>query len=143
MSDGSVRVGSGLAIPLSELTFRATRSGGPGGQHVNTSSTRVELVWDVSNSPSLTPEQRDRIQEKLAGRMSGEGVLSLASSATRSQYRNREDAIRRFARLVEAALERPQPRRPTRPTRAAKEQRLESKKRRAALKRARRSPDHD
>lgn len=143
MTGDWVRVRRDLAIPASELTFRASRAGGPGGQHVNTSSTRVELVWDVANSPSLTDDQRARIAEKLAARISGEGLLSLASSATRSQHRNREDVIQRFASLLGEALEVPRARRATKPTRASKERRLESKKRRAATKRRRQTPDHD
>ena len=82
--DGSLRIDATVAIPAAELTFRATRSGGPGGQHVNTSSTRVELTWDIGASPSLTDEQRSRVMRRLAGRIDGSGVLHMASSRTRS-----------------------------------------------------------
>src|SRR5688500_13861216 len=85
-----LRVTDELSIPLAELTYRATRSGGPGGQHVNTSSTRVELEFDVGASPSLGDEQRTRIQERLATRIDGAGILRLASSGSRSQHQNRE-----------------------------------------------------
>jgi ribosome-associated protein len=134
MSDTTIRISPELSIPLAELSFRASRSGGPGGQHVNTSSTRVELVWDVGGSPSLTPEQRDLIRTRLANRISDDGNLSLASSATRSQHRNREDAIERFVSLIAEALHVAKPRRKTRPSRAAREERLTTKKRRAETK---------
>src|SRR5688572_19620146 len=141
--DDAVVINTGLSIPQSELTFRASRSGGPGGQHVNTSSTRVELVWDLANSPSLTPEQRDRLMEKLATRISGEGLLSLASSATRTQHRNREDVTERFRNLLSEALEIEKPRKKTRPPRAAKEERLRSKKHRSEIKKLRGPGDID
>ena len=89
MSDSVIRVNDDLWIPVSELEYRASRSGGPGGQHVNTSSTRVELSWNVDASPSLTEDQRFRIHQKLGNRISAEGLLSMASSSTRSQHRNR------------------------------------------------------
>jgi ribosome-associated protein len=138
MTDGVVRVNDELSIPMSELSFRASRAGGPGGQHVNTSSTRVELVWDVEGSASLTEEQRTRLLEKLSNRISGEGLLLLAASGSRSQHRNREDVTERFAEIVAAALHVPKKRRKTRPGRAAREARLESKKRRSQTKKMRR-----
>lgn len=143
MTEGAIQVNPALAIPAAELSYRASRSGGPGGQHVNTSSTRIELVWDVANSPSLTEEQRARLLEKLSGRINSEGVLALASAATRSQHRNREDVTERFAILLREALEVPRARRKTRPSRASKERRLQEKKQRSETKRIRRSPDYD
>ena len=137
---GLVAINDFLWIPRAELTFRATRSGGPGGQHVNTSSTRVELVWSVVDSPSLSDEQRVRICAKLANRISGEGVLLIASSEHRSQLQNKEAAVARFAELLRAALEVPKARKKTRPSRAAKEARLRSKQRRSSIKRMRRKP---
>lgn len=128
-----------LSIPESELSFRASRSGGPGGQHVNTSSTRIELVWNVAESPSLDEEQRARILEKLANRISVEGVLALASSATRSQQQNREDVVGRFAELLREALHVPKHRKKTRPPAGSREKRLQSKRRRSDVKRLRRS----
>ncbi|HEX7240304.1 MAG TPA: alternative ribosome rescue aminoacyl-tRNA hydrolase ArfB [Longimicrobiaceae bacterium] len=124
-------------VPRAELEFRATRSGGPGGQHVNTSSTRVELTWSVAASPSLTEEQRARVLEKLANRIDGEGTLRLAASEHRSQHQNREAAVERFTELLREALHVPKPRRKTRPTRASREVRLQSKKRRSDVKRMR------
>ncbi|MFL5538644.1 MAG: alternative ribosome rescue aminoacyl-tRNA hydrolase ArfB [Longimicrobiaceae bacterium] len=128
-----------LWIPRAELTYRATRSGGPGGQHVNTSSTRVELAWDVAGSPSLTDAQRALIREKLANRISGEGVLQLSASEHRSQHQNREAVTERFVELVRQALVVPKKRKKTRPSKAAREARLHAKRHRSELKRHRRS----
>jgi ribosome-associated protein len=139
MAEGTVRIDEVLSIPEAELSFRASRSGGPGGQHVNTSSTRVELIWDVRDSPSLDDAQRARLMEKLSNRISGEGLLTLAASGSRSQHQNRADAIDRFARLVRDALREPRPRRKTRPPRASREARLREKKRRSETKRLRKS----
>lgn len=126
-----------LSIPRSELTFRATRSGGPGGQHVNTSATKVELTWDAAGSPSLTEEQRGRILEKLNTRLDGEGVLRLVEGGSRSQHQNREAVTERFQELLRQALHVPKVRKKTRPPRAAREQRLQAKKRRSEIKRLR------
>lgn len=135
--DGLLSVNDDLWVPRAELDFRASRSGGPGGQHVNTSSTRVELLWNVAGSPSLTEAQRDRILEKLANRIDSEGVLHLAASEHRSQHQNREAAVERFVELLRQALHVPRPRRKTRPPRASRERRLQSKKRRSEVKRMR------
>jgi ribosome-associated protein len=125
-------------IPLHELSYRATRAGGPGGQHVNTSSTRVELWWNAGGSPSLTTEERARLLHVLGHRLDGEGWLRLVSAATRSQLQNREAVIERLQRLVAEALVPPKRRRKTKPPRAAAERRLEEKKRRSATKAKRR-----
>jgi ribosome-associated protein len=143
MSDDSIRINPELSLPLAEITFRASRSGGPGGQHVNTSSTRVELLWDAARSPSLTEEQRERVMAKLRNRINAEGVFSLASSTTRSQFRNREDALERFANVLARALETQRPRKRTRPTAASREERLEAKRRRARTKSLRRPVDRE
>lgn len=141
MSDeGLIAVNDGLWIPRSELTYRATRSGGPGGQHVNTSSTRVELVWDVGASPSVTEEQRELIQTKLANRISGEGTLLLAASEHRSQHQNKEAVTGRFADLLREALIVPKKRKKTRPPRGASEARLRAKKQRSQVKKMRSGP---
>jgi ribosome-associated protein len=132
-----------LRLPLSELEFRASRSGGPGGQHVNTSSTRVEVWWDVAASPSLTEGQRQRLLARLATRLDGAGRLRLVSSSFRSQLRNREDVTERLCEVVEQALAVPKPRKRTRPTRAAKAARVDAKRRRSAVKRERRRPGAD
>lgn len=136
-------VAPGLRLPLAELEFRASRAGGPGGQHVNTSSTRVEVWWDVAASPSLSEEQRARLLTRLATRLDGAGRLRLVAGGSRSQLRNREAVTERLAELVAAALVVPRTRKRTRPTRASKAARLESKRRRAATKRDRRPPTED
>ena len=112
----------GASRPLSEdeLTFRYTRSGGPGGQHVNTSATRVELVFDVAGSPTLTDSERALARRRLASRLDSEGRLRVVAQDERSRARNRAIAIERFCSLMREALRPPPPpRRPTRPTRAA------------------------
>lgn len=123
-----------LKIPRAELEYRATRSGGPGGQHVNTSSTRVELLWNVDASTSLDDEQRARLKTKLRKRIGADGVLRLTSAGSRSQYQNKEDATRRFANLIEQALRIPKPRKKTRVPKAVREARLQAKKNRSRIK---------
>ena len=137
---GFLDVSPDLRVPLAELEFRASRSGGPGGQHVNTSSTRVEVTWDVAGSPALSEEQRQRLLVRLASRLDGTGRLRLVSSGTRSQLRNREDVTERLREVVAQALVVPKARKRTRTPRAAKAARLENKRRRAATKRDRRPP---
>ena len=131
-----VRITPSLTIPLSELRFRFTASGGPGGQHANKVATRAELRFDVAGSPSLGPRQRARLLEKL-----GPEVRVVADDE-RSQGRNRQLAVERFRERVAAALRVETPRRPTRPTKGAKERRLTAKRRRSETKRNRR-PDLD
>lgn len=142
MSD-SIEILPGLAIPSSEVTYRASRSGGPGGQHVNTSSTRIELVWNVIESASLSDDQRARIMEKLSNRISGEGNLILAGASSRSQHQNREEVTARFSELLREALHVPKRRKKTKPPRASKEKRLQAKKRRSDVKRMRGSVSED
>src|SRR5436190_23036553 len=86
-----------ISIPRSELTYRASRSGGPGGQHVNTSSTRIELLWDLPGSRAVTDEQRERLRTKLAARLDGEGMVRIVASDRRSQQQNRIAAEERLA----------------------------------------------
>jgi ribosome-associated protein len=133
-----LRITPTVVIPRSELTVRATRSGGPGGQHVNTSSTRVELLWNARETSAVDPETRERLLSRLASRVDADGMVRVVASATRSQRRNREDAERRLADLVRRALAVPRKRIPTKPTRAAKEARLRAKRLRAERKRERR-----
>jgi len=127
-----------LAIPRSELEYRASRSGGAGGQHVNTSSTRIELLWDLPGSIAVSDEQRARLHIKLAGRLDSDGRVRIVASDRRSQGQNRQAADARLASLVRAALVVPKKRRPTKPTRASKEKRIADKKRRGERKRDRR-----
>lgn len=137
-----LRVDSGLTIPESELSWRFSRSSGPGGQGVNTADSRVELVWDVAGSAILSPYQKERLLERLSSRLV-DGVLTIAASEYRAQLRNREAARARLADIVADALLPPAaPRRPTRPSRGAKQRRLDAKKRRTDVKRLRRPP-HD
>lgn len=136
-----LRVSSALLIPGAELEVRASRAGGPGGQHVNTTSTRVELRWDVRASTALTDAQRGRLLERLAPRLTNDGVLVLHASEHRSQLRNREAALARLTAIVGDALEVPRARRATRPTRAARRRRLEAKRARGATKELRRRPE--
>lgn len=136
-----VRLRRGVRVPASELEFRASRSSGPGGQGVNTTSSKIELRWNVQDSAALTDAQRQRVLDRLAPRLTDDGVLILTGSEHRSQLRNREAVLARFRAIVGEALDPPTPRRPTRPTRASKEQRLEGKRRRSETKRLRRPPD--
>ncbi len=126
-----------LTIPLSELHFRFARSSGPGGQHVNRSATRVELLFDVAGSPTLTEAQRERVRKVLAPYIDSHGTLRLVSQAFRSQFRNREEVVERFQLLMRQAMRVPKRRHPTRPPQAAQEKRLASKRRRSELKRQR------
>lgn len=132
-----------LQLPVSELEFRASRSGGPGGQHVNTSSTRVEVWWDVAASPTLSEAQRQRLLARLAARLDGTGRLRLVSSTSRSQLRNREDVTERLREVVAQALAVPKPRKRTKPSRAAKAARVDAKRRRSTVKQKRRRPGQD
>ena len=141
--DDVLEIDPSLSIPMSELTYRASRSGGPGGQHVNTSSTRIEVVWDIAGSPSLDESQRARLLERLATRLDKEGRLRLVSGGTRSQLQNRMDVTERLARVVADGLHVPKARKRTRPSRAAKAARLDAKRKRAGLKVTRRRVDGD
>jgi ribosome-associated protein len=138
MSDDGIVVSPTLTIPVSEITFRASRAGGPGGQHVNTSSTRIELLWDLTRSTAVTEVERARLLEKLAARLDAEGMVRVVASDRRSQSQNREAAAERLAKIVRQALVVPRKRRPTKPTAASREQRLNEKKRRGERKRDRR-----
>jgi ribosome-associated protein len=127
-----------VSIPLSELSLRFVRSSGPGGQHVNTAATRVELTFDVTRSAHLSDADKRRIRVSLRRFIGADGMLRLESQTTRSQLRNRQDVIARFQSLLREALKPRKKRRPTKPTAASKERRLENKKRRGAVKRMRR-----
>ena len=134
---GQLRVSPTLVIPLTELTWRFSRSGGPGGQHANTSDTRVEVRFDIAGSPTLGPRQRARLQERF-----GDEVRVVASDE-RSQTRNRDLALRRLGERLAAALRVEAPRRPTRPTKASVRRRLDAKRRQAGKKAERRPPPRD
>ncbi|MDP8907733.1 MAG: aminoacyl-tRNA hydrolase [Chloroflexota bacterium] len=128
-------------VPAAELDWRFSRSSGPGGQSVNTTDSRVELSWDVASSQALSPVERRRALERLAGRLV-DGVLTVEASEHRSQLRNRAAAAQRLATLVAQAIAPPPPpRRATRPSKAAQERRIAEKKRRSETKRLRRADD--
>jgi ribosome-associated protein len=133
-----MRINDEVSIPLSEIELRASRSSGPGGQHANVTASRIEAVFDVEASPTLSGAQRSRLQEKL-----GSQVSAVAQDA-RSQARNRELALERLREKLAAGLAVPKKRRGTRPSRGARERRLEQKRRTSQRKRERRPPaDHD
>jgi ribosome-associated protein len=127
----------GLALPLSEIELRTSRSSGPGGQHANVTASRVEASFVVADSETLSAEQRARISSKLGPR------VTASAQDTRSQHRNRELALERLAGRLAHALEVRRPRTKTRPTRASQRRRVDTKKRRGEIKRARRRPDLD
>ena len=140
---GPLQVNARLTVPEAELSWRFSRSSGPGGQSVNTSDSRAELSFDVARSPSLDEHLRARVLQRLAGRLV-DGVLTIAASEQRSQLQNREEAERRLAQLLREALAPPPPpRRATRPTRGSKERRLKVKRQRSDLKASRRRRDDD
>jgi ribosome-associated protein len=127
----------GLAIPLAEIELRTSRSSGPGGQHANVTASRVEAVFDVTASETLSDAQRARVSARLGPR------VTASAQDTRSQLRNRELALARLAERIAGALEVRRPRHATRPTAASKRRRIDAKKRRGDVKRARRRPDAD
>lgn len=135
-----VRVGA-VTIPERELTWRFSRSSGPGGQGVNTADSRVELVFDLAGSEAFSPALRERALARLSGKLI-DGTLVIAASEYRAQLRNRQAATERLIAILTAAIAPPPPpRRPTRPTRGSTERRLDSKTRRSQTKRLRGSTD--
>jgi ribosome-associated protein len=139
----SLAVNESVSIPRSELDIRVSRSSGAGGQHVNKTSSRVEIFWNIRGSRALTDEQRARLQSKLASRLTTDGSIRVVASDMRSQSRNRELAEERLTETVRRALVVPRKRRATKPTRAAKEARLESKKLQSHKKKMRRDTSFD
>ncbi|HET7583748.1 MAG TPA: alternative ribosome rescue aminoacyl-tRNA hydrolase ArfB [Gemmatimonadaceae bacterium] len=138
-----LRVTARVAIPRAELDVRATRSGGPGGQHVNTSATRIELLWRPAESRALSEAQRERVLAALAWRLDASGAIRVVASEHRSQRRNRDAAEARLAALIRGALAVRRARVPTRPTRAAVERRLQEKRQRSERKRRRRTREDE
>jgi ribosome-associated protein len=137
---GTLEIAGGLALPEEEISFVTSRSGGPGGQNVNKLETRVTLRFDLAASPSLSEEQRSRLRERLATRITRAGILHVTAQKHRSQAANREAALERFAELLREALREETPRRKTRVSRAAKQRRVDEKKRRGQRKQERRLP---
>ena len=132
-----------ISIPRDELTFTASRSSGPGGQHVNKTSSRITLRFDLDASPSLDEDQKARLRARLATRLTKDGVLMVHAQKHRSQARNRERAVERFAELVREALVETPSRRPTRIPRGVHRRRVEGKRRRSRVKALRRPPSSD
>jgi ribosome-associated protein len=133
--DDPLRINRDVAIPLAEIELRVSRSSGPGGQHANVTASRVEAVFYVAQSPSLTDEQRRRICARAGPR------ITAVAQDTRSQARNRALALERLRERLAAALAVQRPRRRTKPTRAAQERRLGAKRHRSEIKRRRRGPE--
>ena len=138
-----IEVRPGLWIPEHELEESASRSGGPGGQHVNKTSTRVTLRWSLVNSTALTDAVRARLLARLARRLTAEGDLIVVVDESRSQHANREEARERMARILREALVVQRPRIDTKPTRSSQRKRVAAKKHRSAIKAGRGSVDED
>ncbi|MCZ8205960.1 alternative ribosome rescue aminoacyl-tRNA hydrolase ArfB [Gemmatimonas sp.] len=138
-----VTVAPGVHIPVAELQLSAIAGGGPGGQHVNRSATRVVLQWNVRSTRALRAEQRERVLEKLASRLDGDGALRIVAGEYRSQLQNRRAALDRLRQLVARALVVPRARKATKPTFGSVQERLSTKRQRAETKRQRRRPLDD
>ena len=143
MASEALFVRQGLQIPGEELSESTSRAGGPGGQHVNKTSTKVTLRWSVRESAVLSDTWRARLLEKLGSRLTREGELVVQAESSRSLSANREDARVRLAELVREALHVPKARRKTKPTRGSQRRRVAEKKRRSDVKRNRRRPPPD
>jgi ribosome-associated protein len=133
-----IRINSRLVIPQTELIVRATRSSGAGGQHVNKTASRVEVVWNIARSQVVSHDQRTRLLTKLATRLTSDGELRVVASDTRSQRQNRELAETRLVEIVRRALIIPKVRKPTKPSKAQKQARLNAKRQHSLKKRERR-----
>ena len=138
-----IQITNSIAIEDDEIAERFVRASGPGGQHVNKTSTAVELRFDVRNSPSLPDEVKTRLAVLAGSRLTLDGVLVLFAQGARSQEMNRQDAKARLVELIRRATERPKPRRPTKPTYSSKLKRLEGKSQRSGIKSARAKPRDD
>jgi ribosome-associated protein len=132
-----IRISRALAIPLSEITFQFSRGSGPGGQNINRRETRVEILFDVSSSDSLSEEQRNRLLRRLAKRIDSEGILHIVARSHRSQLRNRQEAMERFVQVLQQGLRAPKRRVRSRPSQQSVERRLARKRRRSETKKLR------
>jgi ribosome-associated protein len=137
MTDSHIVILNSIRIPVSELEFRTSRSGGPGGQNVNKLETRVELIFDIKNSKSLTDSIRLRLLEKLGTKIDSEGKLRIITRESRSQWQNKKIALEKFTSLIRSGLSRNKRRIPTKSTKMAKEERLRRKKKRGEIKKLR------
>lgn len=138
----AITVAVGVRIPVQEIELRGITGSGPGGQHVNRSATRVALRWNVKTTRALKEEQRTRVMQKLGARLDADGTLRIVAGEYRSQLQNRRAALERLVALLSRALVVQAPRKPTRPTRGSVERRLDEKRQRSEIKRARR-PDNN
>jgi ribosome-associated protein len=143
MEESHIVINQNLSIAAEEIRFRFSRSSGPGGQNVNRIESKVELLFDVSNSDSLKESQRRILLERLGSKLDSDGVLHIVDQSHRSQSRNREEAVSKFQSILEDALKPRKKRRPTRPSRASKERRLQDKKKQGQKKQTRRKVDLD
>ena len=141
-SDG-LHLGRGRFIPGAELREQTSLSGGPGGQHANKTHSRITLSWNLRNSEALSPALKARLEAKLSNRLSSEGEIQVHVDTHRSQHRNRDEARQRLTALLVEALKVAKPRRPTKPSRAAKARRMDSKRKRSTTKRTRQKPNRD
>src|SRR3954470_2800841 len=139
----ALQVTDTIVVPRSELVYRASRSGGAGGQHVNTSSTRIELLWDFERSAALDQTQKERVRKKLAARIDAEGLVRVVAGNRRSQLQNRGAAEERLAKLVRDAMHVPKKRRATAPTKASRQKRLDGKRQQSKKKENRRKDAFD
>lgn len=137
-----ISITSALSIPDNEINFISSRSSGPGGQHVNTTSSRVTLIFDVNDSPSLSDHQKHLIRARLTNRINSKGELQISCDSQRSQHRNKEEALSRFRCLLAEALRPVKKRRPTRVPGSAKRKRLDRKKKRSEVKKGRGRVDY-
>ncbi|MFW5500668.1 MULTISPECIES: alternative ribosome rescue aminoacyl-tRNA hydrolase ArfB [unclassified Maridesulfovibrio] len=131
-----------LSIPENEITFLTSRSSGPGGQHVNKTSSKVTLVFNVQDSPSLSDYQKTVLMTRLSGRINTKGELQLSCEEHRSQFRNKEEAVSRFAKMLADALKPVRQRHKTKVPHSAKRKRLDSKKKRSEVKKGRSKPSY-
>ncbi|HUI31598.1 MAG TPA: alternative ribosome rescue aminoacyl-tRNA hydrolase ArfB [Candidatus Acidoferrales bacterium] len=143
MNPGFIKVSSQLVIPFSEISFRSSRSGGPGGQNVNKVESRVELIFNVNDSQSLSDEQRSKILVSLKNKIDLKGILHLTSQKSRSQWENKETIIAEFVRVIRAAINPVKKRIRTRPSNAVKEKRLREKRMISEKKRIRKTFDSE
>lgn len=141
MHPAALKINPELEIPLAEITVHFSRSGGPGGQHVNRTESKVELRFDIRNSPSLNEAQREMVLGKLKSYVDNQGILHLVAQVHRSQLRNRAAALKRFLGLMQNALRPEKHRKPSKPSKASVERRLAGKRRRSRLKQHRAKPD--
>jgi len=127
-------------ILIQELSFKAVKSSGAGGQHVNKTASKVEVQFDVDNSAGLEGEEKTQVVKKLSSRLTANHILILQCGATRSQHKNKEEVIRRFLKIIRSAVKKPKPRKKTDPTKASKLKRLKKKKIKAEKKAHRQNP---